>query len=417
MKRIIFAILIPALLFSLVPLFTHGEQTHIVTWITGENAYFTGVFSSSSSISRYEHGHVITSSDLPAFSSDLPSSYKYHFEWTGAVGTRVTEDTTFTLHLVSNYESYHAVVWKSSTEPGYTVKHINSSGSSNTRYFCDADIYPDGHVITAEDAAAFNKYGYDKATQGQNYHYEWTDAVGTVIDRDDITFLLNCAANEADYAAVTWYNGVETAKIRRRCDSGENYYVYGMQGCVEVFPKGCVFTDENVPETDFVEGASRIYTFGWDTAVGKRCEDGSEYYLQKQRIKKAEIRLYLDGVLVKAYDGVPTGTRMTLPKVVEGYEELVVYRWDCCLENGAVLSLNDEEFEVNFDMDFDGQYMLLGDINHDNTVNTRDAHVILKRLAAGTEFRVLERFAADMDMNGVVNTNDVSLLLRRLAQN
>jgi hypothetical protein len=76
-----------------------------------------------------------------------------------------------------------------------------------------------------------------------------------------------------------------------------------------------------------------------------------------------------------------------------------------------------EEIEVSFDISLEAQYVLWGDINYDNEVNTRDAVVILRKIAEGREFRVMEMYAADIDQSGTVNTRDAYLTLQIAASN
>lgn len=419
LKRIISLVLTVVCVLPLCRISSGADeiQTHTVTWIAGEGAVFSNAFDITNiHESTFEHGHVIVAKDLPNYIPHLPETDKYHYEWQGALGTKVTDDMTFELKLVSNYEGYVTVMWRSSIKPWHQICH-GTDDWTETGFFCEADIYPKGHTITAEDTAKHNPYRKMQFNENDyDYHYEWSDAAGTVLTDDCTVFHYDCVADDPLMAAVVWYNPFSAVSMRPRSYDSNMDYTY-LTGCVELFPKGHVIEQTDVPElTDTVDHV--IYAYNWNEAIGKAAENGDYFILDRERLEYLTVTLYVDGKVAKTYEKLAAGTRIVLPVTLEGHEEKHIYRWDESPEQTSLLQCKaGEEIEVSFDISLEAQYVLWGDINYDNEVNTRDAVVILKKIAEGREFRVMEMYAADIDQSGTVNTRDAYLTLQIAASN
>ena len=412
MKRLILVLAVLAVIVFLGIISANAEDEYVtVTWKSGEAAYFIGASGEyTEQTMRFRTGHVITSEDLPTVYSYAQTSDKYHSEWTGAVGKALTEDVTFTLNWVSNYDGYKTVIWRSTLLPHYYLLSFDGASSNVSSFFCEIELFKAGHVITSEDIARHSHY--DSNVKNQSYTFRWSVSEGVTVT-DNTAFLYECEAREAGFVSVIWYNNMPCLGIRLSDDTDERHYVSNQYCLAQVFPIGYTLQSEDLPTLKYYSD-EYLYTYVWDGALDTALSGNMYFMLAKVRNEKATVKMYIDSNVVYE-ETLDTGTKIKLPKTIKGYEDLHIYRWDGKSGAGYIDGTPGENIEVNFDITFDASYVYWGDISHDGTANTRDAVLILRRLAQDGKFNYFERLACDMDENGAVNTHDVTLLLKFVA--
>lgn len=397
------------------------DDTCVITWDAGDAARIlhNGKEVQSCTV-EMEKGHVISHDDLPIVESDFSSSDKYHSEWTGAVGTEVTQDMEFRLNWVSSVDGYRTVIWKTDL-PGQ-VGNVTEDDDYPCYYFDRKfiDIYPVGYVITEKDMYRDDMYYdffyYEEPNTDMPFYFEWQEGTkGTVIENDNTVFVLECHAKAENHSVVIWYCEYYTVEITKVID-GEQ--VYGMVGIIEVYPNGHVITKEDLPHVEpwTYDSSMFMHDYVWDeSTVGTRIEGRHNFYVREVPMTEVTVEFYRDGEVCAVYEDIPVGEVIKMPdeKILTDSDGVkVAWWWGSCYAGDTDRLRPGEEFAVSFDWDFEVQCAVIGDSNIDFTTNTNDAVCILRHVVGLREILPLGEVGADMNDDGVINTSDAVGVLK-----
>ena len=407
-KAIVAFILILSVMLTLAHPFAENAQEEMcsIKWVTRGASFAVNKNPNvlyQVGYSEVPKGTVLTIDDLPDVRCDenKVNAKNCHAEWKDAVGSKIEEDSMFTLQWIANSPDEVAVTWNS------YLKKI-----SKADYCVKVTTFEKGHVLTKNDLP---KLIFDDT---DDYEFGWGEIVGTELS-DNTFFDAKCTAKSPDMAALCYH------LPQRECIFTENIpddfdftYDNEEETIVRLYSKGS--TIDEMPEVleliyaGSIEDTTGCFEFDF---TGITAEDNLTNCYVQLPVLFIDVTFMLDeNTVFKEYIHWNRAKKLTAPSCEE-YAQAANLDDDYTL---AVWERGIFPLKVNPSEDFSPPHeraiyypfvLKYGDVTYDGTVDTRDA-VILLKYCAGIWYSTLYKPVADANKDGIINTADAVTVLR-----